>query len=129
MNLLIKILLVATGGATGSIIRYLLESHFKGNDGTITWLINTLGSFLMGLFFGLILTAGDESSKKTLVQTLLMSGFCGGFSTFAHFAMYTVNNINQGNANMAIIYTLVTIVAGLGCCAFGLWLGTRMIGA
>lgn len=127
MTLLVKILLVATGGATGSLIRYFLECQFKGS-GAITWVINTVGSFLMGLFFGLLLATDVTSTKRALVHTLLMTGFCGGFSTFSHFSIYTVNCMNNGNIGMATVYILATVIAGVGCCAFGVWLGTRLIG-
>ena len=123
MNLLIKLLLVAGGGAFGCMCRYLLESAVKSS--LITWVINTLGSFIMGVLSGWMTVSLMSSDRKSLVYLLLMSGFCGGFSTFAHFSIITVNYFRDGAVGLGLGYIFLTIVAGLACCFGGYWLGTR----
>ena len=78
MTLLVKLLLVAGGGAVGSVVRYIFESHF--HTAIVTAVINILGSFLMGLFAGWVAAGVMGADRKALVSALLMSGFCGGFS-------------------------------------------------
>ena len=56
-----------------------------------------------------------------------MSGFCGGFSTFAHFAIITVNYFRADAMLTAFGYILITVLAGLLCCFAGYWLGTRCV--
>lgn len=124
-SLALKLLLVATGGAIGSVIRYLLESHI--NARVITAVINTLGSFLMGMFTGWLLASAMAQDKKMLLSALLMSGFCGGFSTFAHFATITMNYLRDGAIYAGIGYIFITIVAGLVFCFGGFLIGTRLV--
>ncbi len=124
MDMLIKLLMVAAGGALGTICRYLLESTFKSN--LITWSINTMGSFLMGLLFGWMLMSSMSAGRKDALYLLLMSGFCGGFSTFAHFAIISVNYFRDGAIAAGVGYVLVTMLAGLVCCFAGFLIGTKI---
>lgn len=123
MSILIKLLIVAGGGATGTICRYLLETHFKSQ--IITLIINSLGSFLMGLFVGWLMVSGMSADRKTALSILLMSGFCGGFSTFAHFAMVSVNYLRTNDVMTGIGYVFITMLAGLLLCFAGFLLGSR----
>jgi CrcB protein len=124
MSILLKILLVGGGGAIGALIRYALESCLK----TVfaTWVINTVGSFLMGLFFGWLLVAPWSSGRKDMFYLLFMCGFCGGFSTFAHYSLICVNYFKDGNVVAGIGYMVTTVLAGLICCIVGIYVGSRM---
>lgn len=125
MTLLVKLLLVAGGGAVGSVVRYIFESHF--HTAIVTAVINILGSFLMGLFAGWVAAGVMGADRKALVSALLMSGFCGGFSTFAHFAIITVNYFRQDAMLTTFGYILITVVSGLLCAFAGYWIGTRWL--
>lgn len=127
MGIVVKILLVAAGGATGTICRYVLETRF--HSALITFIINTAGSLLMGFLFGWLMVSSMASGRKSLFSILLMSGFCGGFSTFAHFSMIAVNYFRQGAVVSGISYSILTMLAGLACCYAGFLLGTRMVGS
>lgn len=124
MSLIVKLLLVAAGGSVGAILRYLLESRF--NSVIITAVINCVGSLLMGFFFGWLMASAMAAERKTMFSILLMSGFCGGFSTFAHFAMITVNYFRQGSMMAGVSYIFITMIAGLMCCWIGFLLGSRL---
>lgn len=124
MSLLPKLLLVAAGGATGTICRYLLESRFSNS--IVTLIINTLGSLIMGFLTGWLMVSAMPAGRKSLISILLMSGFCGGFSTFAHFAIISVNYLRQGATGMGLGYIVLTMGAGLACCFAGFLLGTRL---
>lgn len=124
MDLFIKILLVFGAGGTGAVCRYLLESYFRAD--TITWIINTLGSLLMGFFFGYLLVSPWSSEKKEMLYLLAMSGFIGGFSTIAHFALITVNYWRDNAILSGISYCLLSVVAALLFCWVGIILGSKL---
>ena len=88
------ILMVALGGAAGSVLRYLLGLWVTRAVGEgFPWgtlLINVAGSFIIGW-----LATGARPDAVTL-RLLLMVGFCGGFTTFSSFSLQTLELLQQG---------------------------------
>ncbi len=88
------ILMVALGGAAGSVLRYLLGLWVIRAVGEgFPWgtlLINVAGSFMIGW-----LATGARPDAVTL-RLLLMVGFCGGFTTFSSFSLQTLELLQQG---------------------------------
>ena len=85
---MIKAMLIAgCGGFIGTCLRFLtgkLCAHLS--HGAFPWgtfVVNVVGSFLIGVLFGLAEEKGILSSQMSL---LLITGFCGGFTTFSTFA-------------------------------------------
>ena len=80
------ILLVGIGGAIGSIFRYVTHwattKYFQGSFPLSTFLVNILGSLLIGLFIGYL---GKYFPENHPLKFLLIVGFCGGFTTFFFF--------------------------------------------
>jgi CrcB protein len=118
-----SLLLVGGGGAVGSMLRYVI-GHFTSKYipttfplGTFT--INIIGSLIIGIMFGLV-------SRNNWMQQggylLLASGFCGGFTTFSTFALDNVDLMQKGHSVTAIIYTGLSVIAGLLLCRVGIWL-------
>lgn len=109
-----NILLVGFGGFLGSIARYVssvsidqkLNSTFP--YGTCT--VNLLGAFLLGLIYG---WASQSSNDATNTKLLLITGFCGGFTTFSAFAFENFNLITARMTSLALIYSLSTLVLGV----------------
>lgn len=102
-------LLIALGGAAGSILRYgcsrwLNTALFP--YGTLA--VNVLGSFFIGLLWALF--AGDVHEGKRL---LLISGFCGGFTTFSAFSLEGLQLLQQSKFATFFLYTFATVVFGL----------------
>ena len=116
-------LLVGSGGAAGSIARYLVSFIFSkfgvGSFPLGTFAINIFGSFLIGILFGL-------SERNQWLQAggmlLLASGFCGGFTTFSTFALENVNLMQKGQSIVPLIYIGASVVVGLLLCRVGIWL-------
>lgn len=75
-----------------------------------TFTVNILGSFLIGLLIGMASKNNLLNQQQTL---LLISGFCGGFTTFSAFAFENFNFIKTGDYGSLILYTIVSIVVGI----------------
>jgi fluoride exporter len=105
-----QILLVGLGGAVGSMLRYIVQryANIPGLPyGTL--LVNLAGCFLIGLFWGLL-------SKNSITQAnavLVMSGFCGGFTTFSAFTYEGVQMMQDNRWLLLTSYIAASIVGGL----------------
>lgn len=115
-----QVLFVGLGGAAGSILRYVTNvitlKYYSASFPLATFIVNVVGCFLAGLIFGLIT---QETTEAQNLKFLLITGFCGGFTTFSAFALENVRLMNSGNTTTAIIYTLASVAAGL----IAIWIG------
>lgn len=103
-------LLVAIGGASGSVLRYLASLLFLGMGwpwGTI--LVNVLGSFVMGMLAG--------SGLSPQARLFWMTGVLGGFTTFSAFSLETAVLWERAHWE-GVAYVALTLILGLA--AFGL---------
>ncbi len=103
-------MLVATGGATGAILRYILtnlnKSLFTSSIyGTLT--VNILGSFLIGY---LITSDFSKNINENFVKFFLIIGLLGSFTTFSAFSFEVVNLIISNKIFIAFIYISVSIL-------------------
>jgi CrcB protein len=116
-----QILLVGFGGGIGSIARYLCQKYlYMWNPHPFpigTFVVNILGCFLIGLFYGL-------SERGNLLtpewRMLLTTGFCGGFTTFSSFAYENVNLLKSNEILYFGLYTGGSVVLGISATFFGM---------
>lgn len=121
-----ELLLVGFGGFAGSISRYLVglyalrvsASNFP--YGTLS--VNLLGSLLIGLFAGFFAKSLGQSS-----QLVLMTGFCGGFTTFSTFSLEGVRLLRSALYGQYIGYIVASILGGLVLCFLGLWIAQKLV--
>lgn len=108
-----EVLLVALGGGVGSALRYMVSVWTRkaatADFPWATFIVNILGCLLIGL---LIAWLGKQQGSQQL-RLLLITGFCGGYTTFSAFALENVHLLQAGHYFTAIIYTLVSIIAGI----------------
>ena len=108
-----NLLLVLLGGGFGSVARYLLSYFFtKNNTSNFPWatfIANSLGCLIIGLLFGYI---QKNNLQNETLKLLLITGFCGGFTTFSTFSLENIQFIQNQNYNLAIIYTLTSLFVG-----------------
>jgi len=100
---------VFIGGGLGAICRYLISKFFglSANGFPVgTFIANIISCIILGMLMGWLLKKGMEQK----MQLLLMTGFCGGFSTFSTFSAETFQLIEQGNAGVAILYVVASVV-------------------
>ncbi len=117
-----KVLLVFLGGGLGSALRYLIGLALNRSDFLTpygTFLVNVLGSFLIGLLAGYNLRYLNLSHEY---QALLIAGFLGGFTTFSAFAFENLVMIQNGKYLLFIAYFSITLLMGLIAVALGYYL-------
>ncbi len=118
-----SLLLVGAGGAVGSMLRYAVSyavSKYALHPFPFgTFIINIVGSLLIGVLFGL---AARNQWFQEGGMLLLATGFCGGFTTFSAFALENINLMQKGQSVTAIIYIGLSVIVGLLLCRLGIWL-------
>lgn len=119
-----EFLFVGAGGALGSMARYLLSSIVLAGAtlwgfplGTFT--VNVIGSLFIGLFMGIL---RDGST----LQWLLITGFCGGFTTFSTFSADFFKLLRMERWEAAILYVLCSVAIALVATMLGWWIGTTL---
>jgi fluoride exporter len=104
------LLLIAVGGAAGSVLRYLIGGrvqHFAPHGFPVgTLFVNVVGCFLIGIFVRQFMNIQTHN----YLRALLMVGFCGGFTTFSAFSMETVGLIEGGEYPRAIAYITLSVL-------------------
>lgn len=112
---MLKILfIIGSGSFIGGIARYLTSRYIQNTLISAfpygTFVVNILGCFLIGLFFGI-------SERGNFINTewrmFLTVGFCGGFTTFSTFATENVALLRDGNFFYFALYTGLSVFLGL----------------
>lgn len=117
-----SLLLVFLGGGTGSIMRYavsLLCSKQLPNTLVFPWAtfaVNVVGSFVIGLLSAFVLRGWVSSDLKLL----LITGLCGGFTTFSTFSAEGLAMVRNGDVGLYLLYVGLSVIAGLAAAAVGL---------
>ena len=117
-----SILIVFLGGGLGSIFRYLINQLIKNPEGQFpinTFLVNMIGSFLIGIIFGYL---NENNYINNNLILFLVIGFCGGLTTFSSFTYDSYELISFGKFFVLIIYNFLSILIGIALVYFGLWL-------
>jgi CrcB protein len=109
-----NVLLVGLGGAAGSIGRYLCQrwvnEYYQHSFPLATFLVNVTGCLLIGVLYALG-ERGNILSQST--RLLLVTGFCGGFTTFSTFAFENMNLLRTGNHFYFLLYAIGSVVLGI----------------
>jgi fluoride exporter len=113
---------VAVGGAMGSVARFWVASVMVALIGPRfpwgTLLINIVGSFVIGLVGGLTLTPARVGMHPD-IRIFLMTGICGGFTTFSAFSLQTLELMQAGEMIPALGYAIGSVVL----CVLGTYCG------
>lgn len=120
---MLPFLLVAAGGAIGSLARYGVWRL----TGAAAWpwstfVVNVSGGLLMGVLTGWLLARGGPEELRLFLGV----GILGGFTTFSAYSLDIVAMIERGNWLGAGLYGLASMLVAALALGLGLWLG-RMI--
>ena len=117
---------VAIGGALGTVARFWLTGAVAMLTGPRfpwgTLLINVLGSFVIGLVAGLTLPP-ERLGWHPDTRIFLMTGICGGFTTFSAYSLQTLELIQVGELASAAFYAVASVLLCLVCTWAGVLLG------
>ena len=122
-----EVLFVAIGGALGSVSRYLtgvfLAQQLTSTYPYATLSVNLAGSLLIGLLSGFFVKSGSP-----ITQFMLITGFCGGFTTFSTFSLDGVKLLQAGEYIPFISYVGISLIGGISLCIAGFWLSDKIFG-
>ncbi|MBI3501682.1 MAG: CrcB family protein [Bacteroidetes bacterium] len=108
-------LYVFLGGGIGSAVRFgiamLMVNYYRGSFPIATLISNTLSCFFLGLTVFLM---GEKLNSDLPIRFLIITGFCGGFSTFSAFSYETVEMIKGGYNLYAALNILLSILVCFG---------------
>jgi CrcB protein len=113
-------LIVFAGSGAGGVMRYFIQKLFI-DAGFIsfplgTFIVNIAGCFLIGLFEAM-------AAKNNLIsfewRLALITGLCGGFTTFSTFANENINLLRNGDYLYFSTYLVLSIILGLGAVVLG----------
>jgi fluoride exporter len=117
-------LLVAFGGALGSVARYGAGRLWPATPGgwpVPTLTVNVLGSFAIGLIYMYVAARGVSADNARLFW---MTGVLGGFTTYSAFAL---ESVSLGFSAIGIAYVLATLVGCLLAALLGMKIGTVLV--
>lgn len=118
-----KYLLIAVGGAFGSVARYWVTSSITNRSGTRfpygTLIVNISACFLIGFCLAVL---NSRSEIHPAWRYLVPIGFIGAYSTFSTFEWETVTTIQAGGFPIALVYILTSLILGF----VAVWAGIAM---
>jgi fluoride exporter len=129
-----RLLLIGTGGALGSILRYALGGWFQRSTSasfpTGTLVVNVSGCFVIGVLAVLLLEGrGGPGLVRPEYRDGIVIGILGGYTTFSSFGRETFAMINQGQWGYAALNVGLSNGLGLGAVWLGYRLAERWFGA
>ncbi|MFE0193030.1 fluoride efflux transporter CrcB [Streptomyces sp. NPDC059008] len=112
-------LLVVAGAMVGAPLRFLTDRYVQARYGTVfpwgTFVVNTVGSLILGLLTGAA-AAGAASSH---VQLLVGTGLCGALTTYSTFSYETFRLAADGARGYAVLNAAAGVLAALAAAFAG----------
>lgn len=122
-----SVVAVAAGGFVGGVARYLVGLAWPTPAGSVPWAIftvNTAGAFTLALLVVLVM---EVLPPTTYLRPAIGTGFCGALTTFSSVMVGLDQLVSGGSPLVALVYLLVSLVAGVAAVALGVFLG-RAVG-
>lgn len=115
--------LVATGGAVGTALRYLVNESVPVWAGVpiATFAVNVTGAFLLGVLLELLADHSHDIGWSRRLRLGVGTGGLGGFTTYSALAVETAT-LAAAHPGRAIGYALATLLIGAMASIAGIWL-------
>lgn len=101
---MVMIIMASLGAAVGSVARFLIQTRFTAHAERTILGINWLAALMAGIMVGLQLTP--------VVNTLMMAGVIGGFSTFSGPIIKLADSLGDASKRWGAIRDIVILFAG-----------------
>ncbi|MDQ2859614.1 MAG: fluoride efflux transporter CrcB [Pseudomonadota bacterium] len=124
-----RIILVALGGAAGSVARYLTGVAVPRLIGlrapwASTFIVNVVGGLAMGFLIGWLAQRGGAGQERA--RLFLAIGVLGGFTTFSSFSLDAALMIQRRDYGLAGAYVAGSVLLSIGALFAGLMAARRM---
>ena len=123
------ILAVALGSAMGGLLRWALSLKLNSAFPALvpgTLVVNLLGGYIVGFAVAYFM---DATSIPPELRLLIITGFCGGLTTFSAFSADVVSLLQQGQWTIAAAVMAANVVGSIAMTFLGIaswhWLGLR----
>jgi len=119
----VVVIAVLLAGAGGAVLRYALSRALPVRPGHLPGgilIVNVVGSGLAGALIGL----AERAALDGDLRLVLVTGFCGGLTTFSTWSVETIELLDGGRWRAAILNVVVTVALGLSAAA-GMYLLVR----
>jgi CrcB protein len=114
------IILIALGGAAGSVLRYVLGGLVQRSSAmafpTGTLFVNVTGAFLIGALSQHFMNV----QTHPLARAALITGLCGGYTTFSAFSLETVGLMEGGEVVKAAAYVVLSVILSITATVAGM---------
>lgn len=112
------IVTVLVAGSLGAVIRYLLSRLYPVRPGHLPGgilIVNVVGSAVAGVILGL----AERAAVSADWRLILVTGFCGGLTTFSTWSVETIELLDGGRWRAALLNVFVTLVLGFAAAGAG----------
>jgi fluoride exporter len=119
------ILVIAVGGALGTVARFVLDTAFVEGPGhfpTVTLIVNLSGSLAIGLLIPFVETLAP---RQPLLRPFLVVGILGGWTTYSALAVGSITLLQGGHVGSSLLYLALTLVGGTALVVMGDAVGRR----
>ncbi len=127
-----NLILIAIGGALGSVARYLLSqattnlikasnylAKFPQSFPWGTFVVNVMGSMFAGVLYYFVIKNFDNFDLR--LKNFLFVGFLGGFTTFSAFSLDFFRLITASQYLQALLYAVSSLIVSIAALFFGFY--------
>jgi fluoride exporter len=122
---------VGAGGLVGTGARYALGSLYPVVPGawpSVTFGINVLGAFALGLLLESLARSGPDTGRRRLVRLAAGTGVLGSFTTYSALTVDVNLLVRDGHPVLATVYAVASVLAGVAAAAAGIGAGAKFDG-